>query len=52
MSLFSITDDRKTYGHLNMPDETCLLTDRQHKTLWTRYRLHVNIKYVLDGVSG
>ena len=36
MSLFSITDDRKTYGPLNMPDETCYLTDRQHKTLWKK----------------
>ena len=45
MSLFIITDDRKTYGPLNMPDETCYLTDRQHKTMWKTHRLNVNITY-------
>ena len=45
MALFSITDDRKTYGPLNMPDQTCTLSDRQQRTVWEIYRLWAKINY-------
>ena len=47
MSLFSITDDRKTYGPLNMPSQTytCTLSDEQQRYVWKTHRLNVNITY-------
>ena len=46
MALFSIYDDQKTYGPINLPSQTCCtLLDVQQRTVWENYQLNVKITY-------